>query len=207
MPDLGRPHDHDNASRHPPGDWREALSALPLDTPDGDGWTRLAAQLPISGHATRNTCRNVVPARRPARRHRRPLAWLTAAAALLALAVVPLQLLRQASPDETVPAPVSAADADLERLYAESARLEALVAMARDDSMTSAQATLLTASLDERIGAIDGTLAQPGLDSGQRMQLWQARVETLRELAGVETTQLWLSARGEHWDTALVQID
>ncbi|KAB8190169.1 hypothetical protein FKV24_008850 [Lysobacter maris] len=99
------------------------------------------------------------------------------------------------------------ADDAVARLEAESARLEALIAIARDDNVGSAAATVLTASLDERIGRIDGALSQPGLDRDSRLRLWRSRVDALHELAGVETTQRWLSARGESWDAALVQVD
>jgi len=41
----------------------------------------------------------------------------------------------------------------------------------------------------------------------QREALWRERVRTLRDLAGVETTQLWLAAQGERYDGALVSVD
>lgn len=342
MPDMGFPHDRrDDTSRPPPHDWREALSTLPLDTPDGDGWARLAACLPVAGAGAApdqtppSASRRVAAAgsgtrATPGRRRHHPLPWLALAAVLAVVVAIPLQQLRQATPERaqppatqttkastppagtassvtpsaekaptqaalasgpttidtppTVAAPPrasdpdtadarrtaaadsdhaagtnppapartarrasrpavsmpnedkraapaadariasadtssplpadplvadkgSGADDDLERLYAESARLEALVAIARDDSVASAPATLLTASLDERIGHIDGALSQAGLERGQRLQLWQSRVEALRELAGVETTQRWLSARGETWEAGLVLVD
>ncbi|MCF7222557.1 hypothetical protein [Marilutibacter chinensis] len=360
MPDMGLPHDRhddsrDGAPRPLPRDWREALSALPLDTPDSDGWARLAACLPVAGASapsddlrTRQLPGAAAPAhdgRTAPGRSRRLRAWLSLAAVLAAVAAIPLQQrLMSGAADDPPPTPVPsmtsadptteqptsatapaapspatrtpstvaigdvpaggdspiatvvrpgqgdgrgsrrAADTtttardtasrpaprhevrvadistprhgngtanpgeaspagagipasgqvdaspagtaisrreptdptdavagpdhdELERLYAESARLEALVAIARDDNVASAPAMLLTASLDDRIGRIDGALSQPELDRQQRLQLWRSRVETLHELAGVETTQRWLSARGESWDAALVQVD
>ena len=95
----------------------------------------------------------------------------------------------------------------LMQLQAESARLEALVAMTRDDRVGSAAATVMSAQLDQRIGLIDAGLTQNALPLDQREALWRERVQTLRDLAGVETTQLWLAAQGERYDGALVSVD
>jgi len=98
-------------------------------------------------------------------------------------------------------------ESNLEPLYAESAQLEALLAVARDDRIASSGAAALTDSLDAELAAIDATLIQPGLDAPRRAGLWRQRVDTLRQLAGVETTRRLLSARGETYDAALVSID
>ena len=98
-------------------------------------------------------------------------------------------------------------DDEFEPLYAESARLEALLAVARDDRIASSGAAALTDSLDAELAVIDATLIQPGLDAPRRAGLWRQRVETLRQLAGIETTRRLLSARGETYDAALVSID
>ncbi|KRA76843.1 hypothetical protein ASD78_04240 [Lysobacter sp. Root667] len=90
---------------------------------------------------------------------------------------------------------------------AESAQLEALVALARDERVGSAGATLMSADLDSRIGVIDAALRQDGLPAAQRASLWEQRVQTLRDLAGVESTQRWLAAHGERYDGALVRVD
>lgn len=95
----------------------------------------------------------------------------------------------------------------LMQLQAESARLEALIAMTRDDRVGSAAATVMSAELDQRIGLIDAGLTQNALPLDQREALWRERVQTLRDLAGVETTQLWLAAQGERYDGALVSVD
>lgn len=95
----------------------------------------------------------------------------------------------------------------LEVLYAESAQLEALLAAARDDRIASSGAAALTDSLDAELAMIDATLVQPGLDAPRSAGLWRQRVDTLRQLAGVETTRRLLSARGETYDAALVSID
>ncbi|WP_449447444.1 hypothetical protein [Thermomonas brevis] len=98
-------------------------------------------------------------------------------------------------------------EAGLESLYAESARLEALLAAARDDRTASSGTAALTDSLDAELAAIDATLIQPGLDLPHRSGLWRQRVDTLRQLAGIETTRRLLSARGETYDAALVSVD
>lgn len=92
-------------------------------------------------------------------------------------------------------------------LYTEAAQLEALVALARDDRVASASGAVLTGELGARIGVIDALLAQPGLSSDERASLWRQRVATLRQLAGVESTERWLAAQGETYGDALVRVD
>lgn len=96
---------------------------------------------------------------------------------------------------------------DLEPLYAESARLEDLLALARDDRVAGSTATALTDSLEAELAAIDAALIQHDLGAPRRVELWQRRVDALRQLAGIETTRRLLSARGETYDVALVGID
>ncbi|QNN47590.1 hypothetical protein H9L17_05475 [Thermomonas brevis] len=111
------------------------------------------------------------------------------------------------SPRRIAPSRRARPESNLEPLYAESAQLEALLAVARDDRIASSGAAALTDSLDAELAAIDATLIQPGLDAPRRAGLWRQRVDTLRQLAGVETTRRLLSARGETYDAALVSID
>ncbi len=97
--------------------------------------------------------------------------------------------------------------AQVAALQAESAQLEALLALARDDRVASASGAAVTVELDRRVGRIDASLSQPGLADADRAALWQARVSAMRELAGFETTQRWLVASGERYDGALVSVD
>jgi hypothetical protein len=108
------------------------------------------------------------------------------------------------------PATTAIARAETDRLLqlqAQSAQLEALVAMARDDSTGSASGTLLTSELDANIAAIDAALSQVEVSAEQRTTLWQQRVEALQQLAGVETTERWLASQGALYDAALVSVD
>jgi len=110
--------------------------------------------------------------------------------------------------NDTAPDPHAAQLHDqLAALQAESAQLEALLAIARDDRVASASGAALAVELDRRIGRIDASLSQPGLADVDRAELWQARVSTMRELAGIETTQRWLLSSGERYDGALVSVD
>ncbi|BDU17775.1 hypothetical protein [Lysobacter auxotrophicus] len=113
-----------------------------------------------------------------------------------------------AMPTETAPDPRAAELRNqVATLQAESAQLEALLAIARDDRVASASGAALAVEFDRRIGRIDASLSQPGLDDVDRAALWQARVSTMRELAGIETTQRWLLSSGERYDGALVSVD
>ncbi|AXK71332.1 hypothetical protein DWG18_02860 [Lysobacter sp. TY2-98] len=106
------------------------------------------------------------------------------------------------------PAPDAATtSASLNDLRAESARLEALVAYARDERMQSAAAAMLTGDVDDRLHVIDAALSQTALTDSERLDLWSRRVNALRELAGLEGTQRWLAAHGESYEDALARVD
>lgn len=93
-----------------------------------------------------------------------------------------------------------------EDLYAESARLEALLAQIRDDRVSSGTAMALSAELHDRLGGIDAALSQPELEAGERLSLWRERVATLQRLTGVESTQRWMAANGYRADGQVAQI-
>lgn len=97
--------------------------------------------------------------------------------------------------------------AQLRELQAESAQLEALVAVTRDDRVASAAAAVMSADLDQRLRLIDTALGDAALPTATRAALWRERVDSLRSLAGVESTQRWYAARGERYDGALVRVD
>jgi len=113
-----------------------------------------------------------------------------------------------AVPGDTTPDPrAGELHEEVAALQAQSAQLEALLAIARDDRVASASGAALAVEFDRRIGRIDASLSQPGLAEVDRVALWQARVSTMRELAGIETTQRWLQSSGERYDGALVSVD
>lgn len=99
-----------------------------------------------------------------------------------------------------------AATSRLADLRRESARLEALVAQARDEHMASAPVAVMSASLDDRIRLIDAALMQSGIDEMQRASLWSERVGALQELASLEGTQRWMAAHGASMD-AVARVD
>lgn len=162
-------------------DLAAALQALPSEAPPRSAWPAIAARLP--------------------RRERRRWPWFGAIAAALALAVA-LPSLREQAP--LAPADAPADTTELHALYDESARLEALLLVAADDSMTSASAASLGAAMLDRLGAIDDLLADPATDADLQLPLWRERVAVLRQLAGLETSRHWLASQGERYDGALV---
>ena len=182
---------------HPPqapAGWHDALTALPLEKAPATSW-------------------NAVSRRLDARRRRRRRVLPLAAAAMLALAIVPAWLHRSA--DTPQPAAVAQQVDDgtrsgattLARLQAESARLEALLRYARDGRVASGTAAVMAARFDAQLAAVDAALAQPGLDPARQAELWRDRVGILRASAGFESTRRWLAANGEHYDGALVRVD
>lgn len=246
----------------PPGDWQQALAALPLETPPPDGWNRIAGRLSAHG----------LPS---VRRRRWPVA-LAAAATLAAVAIVPalwwsapepatpvaaappttpaypqplpptaiasekpdaiaggtlppMPAASGARPEDSSNAPATvaaetkavrapaqrstrniAADTAtassaqatpavqpaLESLYVESAHLESLLTQIQDERVASGPAMAMAGALEDRIAAIDHALSQPGNDDIEQRDLWQQRVDALRQLAGLEGTQRWLAASG-----------
>lgn len=113
--------------------------------------------------------------------------------------------------DATLPSPTGPGDAqpagELDGLYAQSAQLEALLAMARDDRVASGAAAALAGDLDAQVARIDAALVQPGIDAGERTRLWRDRVGALQQLASFESTQRLLAAEGERYDASLVTLD
>lgn len=95
----------------------------------------------------------------------------------------------------------------LARLQQQSRQLEALIAMARDERVGTGAGVAMTGELDAVLARLDADLQRPDLDATQRVSLWQQRVETLEHLAGVTTTQRWLSAQGALDQVALVSVD
>lgn len=108
----------------------------------------------------------------------------------------------------TEPAPAAELDRlELNSLYAESAQLEALLAMARDERVSSGTAAALASEFDAQVASIDATLIQPGVTPQQRTALWRDRVDALRQVAAFESTQRMLAAQGERYDAMLVSVD
>lgn len=102
-----------------------------------------------------------------------------------------------------------AAPSELERLYAESAQLEGLLALARDGGgeVANGAVAMLSDDLAMRVARIDAALMQPSLAGERRVALWRERVDALRQAAAFESTQRLLAARGEQYDAMLVSID
>jgi hypothetical protein len=199
---------HDRA----PGDWNAAFAALPLERPDTDAWADIAARIPARAPASRT----------PSSRVRPWIARLAIAAALALAVVVPLRMLDRSKPagDEARPAQVASTSStststqsptpagdSLETLYAQSAQLESLLALARDENVATGAAIEVGADLDNELARIDAQLRQPGLDPARQLALWRARVDTLRSAVSFESTRRWLAANGERYDGALVQVD
>ena len=174
-----------------PQGWHEAFAALPLETPASGSW-------------------NTISARLDARRATRWPTWLAAAAALVIAVALPWRQWQQDAGVETakVATPATTAPAEtLEQLHAESAQLEALLAMARDERVSSAAAASVANDLDQRLAEIDAALMQPDLPPARQRALWRERVQTLRTVVGFEGTRRLLAAEGERYDGALVRID
>jgi hypothetical protein len=171
-----------------PRDWGEAFATLPQERPADDGWARVAAKL-------------------DARRKPRWTMWLATAAALALAISMPWQWHRDHAVPATDTRPVVAGTDALEQLYAESAQLESLLAMARDERVSTGTAAALAGDLDRQLASIDTALMQPGLSRAQQVALWQQRVNALRSVVSFEGTRRWLAAQGERYDGALVSVD
>ncbi|MBN7135499.1 hypothetical protein A7A76_12085 [Lysobacter enzymogenes] len=133
--------------------------------------------------------------------------------ATASIAAAPQRAATRTRPADAGASTATAADTDarlaaqLRELQAESAQLEALVAIARDERVASAAAAVMGAGLDQRLQLIDTALGDAALPAATRVALWRERVDSLRSLAGMESTQRWYAARGERYDSALVRVD
>ena len=172
-----------------PRDWGAAFAALPLESPPADGWSRIAARL-------------------PARHGAWPMRLATAAALLLAVAL-PWRLMHQGTGDAQPQPPTAAvpADATLASLHAESARLEYVLQLARDERVSTGAAAAMAGELDARLASIDAELRAPGVAGERQLALWRERVDTLQTIVSFESTRRWLASQGERYDGALVQVD
>ena len=158
----------------------------------------------------------IVPAREPA--HAQPVAQPArpeARAPTLVASGTRMRPSTASRPDATpshsgsqVATTQDAAPADaLDGLYARSAQLESLLALARDERVASGAAAALTETLEARVATVDAALSQPDLTTAQRTSLWDTRVDALQQLVGIEATQRLYAARGQSYDAALVTID
>jgi hypothetical protein len=102
---------------------------------------------------------------------------------------------------------LASATPPLDELQGQSAQLEGLLALARDERVSSGTSAALSSDLDARVASIDASLVQPDLDPTQRAALWSERVEALQQLVGIETTNRLYAARGQTFDVALVSVD
>ena len=166
----------------------EALAALPMPAPERSAWPAMAARLQA--------------------RPRAPRRWPVAlAAGLLALALLPRGWTGfDASTDAgTEPASASTQRQQLAALMAESARLERLVDSARDGGSTSAAATAVSLSLEDRLRGVDLQLTRTApADAAQQLALWQQRVDLMRDVAAIEASRHYLASQGDSLDVALV---
>lgn len=102
------------------------------------------------------------------------------------------------------PVPPEAEPARLDALYTESARLEAVLAQLPDSNTGNVAALAVSADLQDQVSHIDLALSQPALPDATRTALWEQRVDTLRQLTGVEATQRWQVALNDNAaDTAI----
>ena len=166
--------------------------------------------------ATPTPAQAIVPAREPA--HAQPVAQPArpeARAPTLVASGTHMRPSTASRPDATPSHPGSqvattqdAATADaLDGLYARSAQLESLLALARDERVASGAAAALTETLEARVATVDAALSQPDLTTAQRNSLWDTRIDALQQLVGIEATQRLYAARGQSYDAALVTVD
>ncbi len=113
-------------------------------------------------------------------------------------------VVRHARPAAPVEVPPALSIEALDALYAESARLEAVLAHLPDSSAGNVAALAISADLQDQVTHIDLALSQPTLPQATRTTLWEQRVDTLHQLTGVEATQRWQVALNDATaDTAI----
>lgn len=169
-----------------------SVDITPASTEDTDNTTSTSLPAPATIARVRKPSRDryVDPSQRPIR-----------------TAAQPADTTRIAS-FKTTDAPATGTYQDsLESLHAQSVQLEDLLALARDERVSTGTAAVLTDALTGQMADIDAALAQSEASPQARNDLWRNRVDTLRQLVGIETTQRLYSARGQRSEAALVSID
>lgn len=217
MPDTCHPSSPAGAAR----DWSDAFNALPLEAPATDPWPALVRRL---GARRRNPHLPALLGLAAAAAVIAVLAWPRAESPIAPSPIVgatqvattpiappsPVGATQVATTKAAKRAPESLAPSPaptrLESLQVESARLEALLAVARDDRAGSAGTVLLGDAFDAQVAGIDAALSDPAIDLAEREQLWQARVDALQQAAGFFGTQRLMAAHGSA-DTWLVSVD
>ena len=91
-------------------------------------------------------------------------------------------------------------------LYAQSARLEAMLTQVRDEHVASGPVAALSLHYEADLASIDAELAGGALHDAQRAALWSDRVGALQRWVDFESTQRWLTAQGERYDGQLVAV-
>ena len=172
----------------------DALNSLPLEAPERSAWPALAAR--IAGQ-------------RPRARRTTRWAYAAAAAALLALALLPRGGMFTGEPATPTHVATSAhtttpAGARLAALMTESAQLERLVAAANDDGASSGSTAALGLQMEDSLEHLDASLNSGALTDQQQFALWQQRVNLLRQIASLETSRHYYAAEGRNLDVALV---
>ncbi|MBD9479454.1 hypothetical protein [Pseudoxanthomonas sp. PXM02] len=196
----------------PAGSWQRLSTALPVAPAPRRRWGRsalaLAATLALAA---------VVPLMSPRLQQRQaplPSEGDRAVASVRAHSEVPANAAPPVAAEDMVKTPTPsppivltaasasrsvgrARDARLDALYGESARLEAVLAQLPDSGVTDAASIAVATGLQDQVAHIDVALSQPALPIDARTALWQERVDTLRQLTGVEATQHWNVAFGD----------
>lgn len=182
----------------PASDAPQRVAVAPVD----DAPARTPLRTAASPSASRSAASSKAPRIAPA-----PSAVAVAAVAIDARAETaqqkPWPRARMASDHEDS----TSMQAAFEPYYKESARLERVIAAARDPRVGSGPAASLAGALDGELAAVDARLAQPGLDADQRLALWRERVNLLRTSAELESQLRLLAAQGDALDGALVRVD
>ncbi len=160
--------------------WRGVETPPPLQRSSGTAITADASTTPAA-----TVVETVVPASAPR------LVPETSAPATLAAAPQVHRPAERATP------------ARLDALYTESARLEAVLAQLPDSSAGNVAALAVSAELQDQVSHIDLALSQPALPDVTRTALWEQRVDTLRQLTGVEATQRWQVALNDDGYSAI----
>ena len=192
-----------------PSPTNSSTAATAQEVIDHDVELASVASVPVPSGDMRTTARKVLPTLATTARVRKPRRdrYVDPSQRPIRTAAEPADTTRVASA-ETIDAPATGIDHDsLEPLYAQSAQLEGLLSLARDDRVSTGSAAALTDILNRQVADIDAVLAQPGLSLQDRDDLWRNRVDTLRQLVGIETTQRLYSARGQQYEAAMVSID
>jgi hypothetical protein len=166
----------------------QALKAMPMETPAASSWQMVMMALPNASSSVKKTQHKTWPR----------YAFACSLSALLLTAI--FFNAKQAATNSAV-----TPDPPLENLIQQSAQLENLLLSTRSAIIIDANTENWQIELDQQLQQIDQRLSQNVAGGKEQADLWQARINVLRNASLLSMKQRFHAAQGSNLQVALVE--